>query len=173
MTGNKTAIAERKDSQLQKGLMWVSVAWIGGVGAIGYLTVPGSTASPVYLPASIETAETGDASSVTQITAESRVDFIVRFKDVEAVKMCLEMFKEDPDGARNVFAGWAGDYDALSGMSLKKTSYAGELILTWLREDGQRPNRADIIAKQQELQSMPVVEYADPDYTAHAGDTPQ
>jgi hypothetical protein len=58
-------------------------------------------------------------------------------------------------------------------MTLKRTSYAGELILSWSTEDGYRPNRADIIAKQRELQAMSVVKYADPDYTAHAGGTTQ
>ena len=159
-------------------LMLVSGLFVAGLGALAYSTAPShsaaSTSMPaVYLPASAATEDPEQSRDSMPVSVNNSVDFIVRFKDVEEVVTCLDMFKEDPEGAREIFAGWAGRHDTLSGMTLKRTSYAGEVILSWSTEDGHRPNRADIITKQQDLQAMPVVKYADPDYTAHAGDTTQ
>ena len=159
-------------------LMLVSGLFVAGLGALAYSTAPSHTAAStsmpaVYLPASAETEARDTAQDTTLMAINNSVDFIVRFKDVDEVVTCLDMFKEDPEGAREIFAGWADGHETLSGMTLKRTSYAGEVILSWSTEDGHRPNRADIMTKQQDLQAMPFVKYADPDYTAHAGETTQ
>lgn len=143
------------------GLYAFSGGWVAVFGALALFGAPSQQAAPVYLPASLETASAPVAESV---------DFIVRFDDIEDIQTCLDTFKSTPDSARETFTNWASAYESLDGMELKKTSYAGELILSWSVEGNQRPSRADIIAKQQELLAMPEVKYADPDYTAHAGD---
>jgi hypothetical protein len=170
---NKAAQPDKAGRPPQTGLMLVSGLWLAGLGAVALLTAPHSTANPVYLPASAATEEADQRAARASVSVQNSVDFIVRFKDVEQINTCLHIFKEDPDGARAVFESWAAEHATLSGMTLKRTSYAGELILSWSTEDGYRPNRADIIAKQRELQAMSVVKYADPDYTAHAGGTTQ
>lgn len=172
-TGNQAAEPETTRRPPQKRLMLVSGLWIAGFGAVAHFTSPHPAANPVYLPASVETEGTDQSGARAPVGTENSVDFIVLFKDVEAVDTCLRIFKEDPDSARAVFENWASEHATLSGMTLKKTSYAGELILSWSIEDGNRPNRADIVTKQRDLQAMPEVKYADPDYTAHAGGTTQ
>ncbi|MEO9971947.1 MAG: hypothetical protein ABJG15_19280 [Hyphomonadaceae bacterium] len=151
------------------GLYVFSGGWVAAFGALALFAAPNQQAAPIYLPASLETAS--PIQSPTAPAAES-VDFIVRFNDIEDIQTCLDTFKNTPESARDTFTNWASDYESLDGMELKKTSYAGELILSWSVEGNQRPSRADIITKQQELLAMPEVKYADPDYTAHAGDTP-
>ena len=163
--------AKTEESPFQKGLMLVSAAWIASLGGLALLTAPDPTASPVYLPASVELTQAPQARNIAPATVSNSVNFIVRFKDVQEIETCLELFKEDPDGARNLFLGWSGKHAALDGMQLAETSYSGEMILSWATGDGHRPNRADIIAKQKELQAMPMVKYADPDYTAQIGGT--
>jgi len=175
---DEAAIAEPSSTVSASGvepsrikLLGLAGAWLAGFGALTMTTVPDHQAVPIYLPATLETA--AEPTLSTQMpAAEQGVDFIVRFHPVDEVELCLNMFKDDPEGARTVFNDWASDYSTLAGMDLKKTSYAGELILSWSTQTGDYPNRADIIEKQKELQAMDVVKYADPDYTAHPGDTP-
>ncbi len=153
-------------------LFGLAGAWLAGFGALAIATAPDHEAAPIYLPATLETASAELTRNTETPAIEQGVDFIVRFHPVEEVELCLSMFKDDPEGARRVFNDWASHYPTLAGMNVKKTSYAGELILSWSTETGAYPNRADIIEKQKELQAMELVKYADPDYTAHPGDTP-
>jgi len=163
-------MTEKKKSQT--GTILVSAGWLLGLGAIAMGTAPSHDTNSVYLPATVETARNVLAHDADTVPDETSVDFIVRFHADDDVDACLEKFKTDPEGARIDFEGWASNHAELDGMKLKKTSYAGEMILSWTTEGGNRPNRADIITKQQALQAMPAVKYADPDYTAHAGETP-
>lgn len=170
---NQAETAGISDARTPTSVVLFSGAWTAAFGALALFTAPTQYAEPVYLPATLETAGTAAEQEARPATPiDQSVDFIVRFDDVAEVQTCLDTFRTEPADARSTFSQWAGGYETLKGMKLKKTSYAGELILSWSTEDGSRPNRADIIAKQQALLAMPEVKYADPDYTAHAGDTP-
>lgn len=172
MTEGKKSTAETGGTAPNRnGLIALSASWLLGFGALALFAAPSPQADAVFMPATLETTDAPQSIAASTPAAQSSVDFIVRFDDVEEVDTCLDIFKDTPDEARTIFTNWARDHATLAGMKLKKTSYAGELILSWSTEDGHRPNRADIIAKQRELQAMPLVKYADPDYTAHAGET--
>jgi len=176
-------------------LAGISAAWLAGMGALIFATLPSlapsashlaeqtkDTSTPLYRTASspAPNVSTRPASATTQIAApaaseltlrrESQsVDFIVKFQnDIPELEACGLTFRSDEGAARKMFADWAAHYDAMDGMGLKKASYSGEMILTWNTGIARPLSRAEVNAKLSEIKAMPSVKYADPDFTARA-----
>lgn len=152
----------------------LAALWVGGMGALAIGTHPGDdtaqrtsdTDSSVYMPASASSSSAQSAGSAAATAAASSVDFIIRFDDkIEAIDRCLTLNPDQLPDAQRIFASWASDKDALSGMTLKKVKFSGEFILSWDAGTDGAPPRSVIDNKLEKIRAMPAVRYADPDYT--------
>ncbi|MEL7129270.1 MAG: hypothetical protein AAGK23_06965 [Pseudomonadota bacterium] len=144
------------------------------IGGIVWATASPPALSPTALsdaqqvaPVLMATESNTDAPVKANVTenTEGGVDFIVRFSDIPEINHCLRTFRTDPENARTTFKDWARAHPDFADFSLKKANYSGELVLTW-DPMGEDLERQDIVEKQEDLQAMDTVKYADPDFTA-------
>ena len=111
-----------------------------------------------------------EPDSTLSLPPAEMIDLIVRFENnIPELDACAEMFRTDKDAARKMFAKWAVDKPALSGVALGSVSYSGEMLLTWTSDIGRPLLRAELDEKLAAIKAMPSVRYADPDFTT----TPQ
>lgn len=155
----------------QAGLAGIVGAGLLVMGGLAVTSLPGERAKPVSLPGQTDaeampavlTQQTGGAGIAA--SEDGGVDFIVRFEKLPELEACQAAWRNDPEAARAMFRDWASAYPELAGLRLKKASYSGELVLTW-QGGGSDPTRADIMAARDRIISLPIVRYADPDFTA-------
>lgn len=159
--GEKPAIS-------QLGLIGIAGAGIAVMGGLALSALPGEKAAPASFSGQTEAipavAGQGGTAPIA-VTEAGGVDFIVRFEKLPEIEACQAAWRSDPEQARAMFLDWSSAYPELSGLRLKKASYSGELVLTWTG-GGSDPSRADIMAARDRIVSLPIVRYADPDFTA-------
>ena len=183
----------KKTQQVNTGRMaGLSVAWLAGMGALVFATLPSSSAthtsaatdvSPPLVPTSAaeDTNQryiTAQASTLSKeapgsnnarLAPEQTVDFIVRFaNDIEEIDACSKMFRTDKQAANKIFADWAAAHDALDGVELKNVSYSGEMLLLWKTGINRPLSKTEVADKLAKINALSTVRYADPDYTVKA-----
>jgi len=94
--------------------------------------------------------------------------FVVRFNDDPDLTPVLAQFRSNKEASQKAFAEWAAQHPELSGLTLVRVNYSGETILGYRGADDATPvsNAKDMQAR---LNSLSIVRYADPDYTAFPG----
>ncbi|MEL6323587.1 MAG: hypothetical protein AAFQ84_05090 [Pseudomonadota bacterium] len=125
-----------------------------------------STAQTTTLPATDVTIE----EQTVVMDERGYIDFIIRFDDTPPIEACRKAFRENRSEGRRVFREWASKHPQLAGLRLKKASYSGEFVVTWTG-GGTNPSRDDIMAMRERIQSLGLVRYADPDFTARVEET--
>ena len=140
------------------------VAWLNG----GSGTGPSSSFAPAQTTSASSTSsaavvdEENDVVSVqsTPQTADAgQFALIVKFRDEPMLEEIGKTFRKDPDGMRQKFRDWAAGKPALSGLTLERASYSGELVLTGTGSKSMK----DAIAA---IEAMDNVAYVEPDYSA-------
>lgn len=183
----------KKTHQVNTGRMaGLSVAWLAGMGALVFATLPSSgathasvatDASQLLVPASSAEDTTqkyiaAQASTLSneapgntsaKLAPEETVDFIVRFaNDIDELDACSKMFRTDKQAAHKIFADWAAAHEALDGVELKNVSYSGEMLLTWSTGINRPLSKTEVEDKLAKINALTAVRYADPDYTVQA-----
>ena len=94
--------------------------------------------------------------------------FVVRFNDNPELDRHLKAFRKDKAASRAAFAKWAAKHPELDGLTLERVNYSGEVVLSYRGADDANPvtNAKEMQAR---LNDLPIVRYADPDYTAFPG----
>ena len=183
----------KKTHQVNTGrIAGLSVAWLAGMGALVFATLPSSSAthtsvatdgSPLLVPASSAEeanqryitaqastlSEEAPGSNSAQLAPEETVDFIVRFaNDIEELDACSKMFRTDKQAAQKIFTDWAAAYESLDRVELKNVSYSGEMLLIWNTGINRPLSKTEVEDKLAKINALSTVRYADPDYTVKA-----
>lgn len=121
-----------------------------------------------WLPgwANVAKAQNGEipAQGQTVTEAQDAATFIVRFDDEPVLDEVGKSFRRDEAGARAKFESWREGRAALEGLTLKRASFSGELILG-LPIDSDRSAK-DVLKA---MRAMDNLAYAEMDAMASTG----
>ncbi|MEL7040658.1 MAG: hypothetical protein AAGL90_03990 [Pseudomonadota bacterium] len=127
--------------------------------------------SMLLMAGCVALAERSSASSLFAVSAQTNsqpsnavaATFIVRFHDDPTLAQVSRNFRRDQAGTSAVYRDWAANHPQLSGLSLVRASYSGELILALPANDPAGRTPQDVIAA---LRTMPNLAYAEIDEMA-------